>query len=201
MSLEDKFVEHITENCFEIDQQVNIEQLAKDLAEIAEKEQIETTKKAIGSIALEAMKPLQERNRHLEKENKILKDELEQNELLTSELQDQFAYQENKIQELQAKLDSIKYLDRGEVEKICVQHLFFDEEHGNPEEFITAICSLAIPEIDREKIVEDIKAEFIREFCNDHAQMRWLRGVAFDMQDLLEKILTFLDEQKAIGGK
>lgn len=42
-----------------------------------------------------------------------------------------------------------------------------------------------------------IKKQFIKEFCNDHAigKVRWLRGVALDNQDLLDKILEWLENQ------
>jgi len=42
-----------------------------------------------------------------------------------------------------------------------------------------------------------IRREFIYEFCNDHnkPEIRWLRSIAYDMEDLLEKILDFFDKQ------
>lgn len=43
---------------------------------------------------------------------------------------------------------------------------------------------------------ENTKREFIKEFCNDHdSQIRWLRGVAFNEQHLLDLILEFLDSR------
>ena len=39
-----------------------------------------------------------------------------------------------------------------------------------------------------------LRQKFIHEFCNDHnGKIRWLRSIAFNMPDLLEKILDFLD--------
>ncbi len=45
-----------------------------------------------------------------------------------------------------------------------------------------------------------LKEEFIKEFCNNHnSKIRWLRGVAFDLPDLLEKILEFFDKQEGVN--
>ncbi len=42
---------------------------------------------------------------------------------------------------------------------------------------------------------ERVRKDFVNKFTNDHDPVekpRWLRGVAFDMQDLLDQILDFL---------
>ena len=45
----------------------------------------------------------------------------------------------------------------------------------------------------RTEVIEEVEKEFIREFCNDHnGKPRWLRGIAVDMEDLLEQIIAFL---------
>ena len=42
-----------------------------------------------------------------------------------------------------------------------------------------------------------LRQKFIREFCNDHNEkVRWLRSIAFDMPELLDKILEFLDRME-----
>jgi hypothetical protein len=45
--------------------------------------------------------------------------------------------------------------------------------------------------------MSDIKRSFTDKFCNDHSgdRVRWLRSVAFDMPDLLEQVLAWLDER------
>ena len=43
--------------------------------------------------------------------------------------------------------------------------------------------------------METVKRKFIREFCNDHGgEVRWLRGVSYNMETLLEDILKFFDK-------
>jgi hypothetical protein len=64
-----------------------------------------------------------------------------------------------------------------------------------PEKDADKILSLFAKE--KEKWVGEIEKKFIIEFCNDHNPkqgIRWLRGVAIDMEDLLEMILKFLRE-------
>lgn len=56
----------------------------------------------------------------------------------------------------------------------------------------------------RRQAVEEVKGAFIQEFCNDHDPTnppRWLRGVAFDMPDLLRLILEFFDGLTEKGGE
>jgi len=52
----------------------------------------------------------------------------------------------------------------------------------------------------RLETIKEVEEGFIGEFCNDHnAKIRWLRGVALDMNDLLEQILDYLAHLK--GGE
>lgn len=58
-----------------------------------------------------------------------------------------------------------------ELETICANHLFFDKEHGKPEEFINAILSLAI---NRDKIIKflDDRINYLVEYrvnANDYS--------------------------------
>lgn len=49
------------------------------------------------------------------------------------------------------------------------------------------------------EIIVDYRNYFIRRFCNDHnkPEIRWLRSVALDMEDLLEMILNSFGEYLA----
>jgi len=51
--------------------------------------------------------------------------------------------------------------------------------------------SILTPQVE----METVKRKFIREFCNDHGgEVRWLRGVSYNMETLLEDILKFFDK-------
>jgi hypothetical protein len=59
--------------------------------------------------------------------------------------------------------------------------------------FLTALCTKYGKERE-EKLAKD----FIKEFCNDHGgEIRWLRSVALDTDDLLEQILQFFATAQA----
>ena len=53
---------------------------------------------------------------------------------------------------------------------------------------------------ERQGVIKEIESSFIQEFCNDHNAdkdgngIRWLRGIAYDMPDLLEQILNFFNQ-------
>ena len=49
----------------------------------------------------------------------------------------------------------------------------------------------------REEVVRNIRLDFIREFCNDHnGEIRWLRGISYDVNTLLDDILEYLQQQE-----
>lgn len=53
----------------------------------------------------------------------------------------------------------------------------------------------AMREEGRREQRETLKKEFISEFCNNHGELRWLRGVAYDMPGLLESIMEFFNQK------
>lgn len=49
----------------------------------------------------------------------------------------------------------------------------------------------------REEERKEIREQFVKEFCTDHnGEIRWLRGVAMDTNDLLSMILLFFNSLK-----
>jgi hypothetical protein len=76
----------------------------------------------------------------------------------------------------------------------------FCEPHNETEKvYYSTESVLKYLQSQKEEWVKEIRSSFIREFCNDHNPqqgIRWLRGVAIDMEDLLEMILNFFDEQQ-----
>jgi hypothetical protein len=84
----------------------------------------------------------------------------------TNELEDKVKKLETDLKEANEKLDNIKYLKRGEVEGILNNldiSLHLGNGMGIAERFpkriidclVTALLTLAIPEVDRDRIVED----------------------------------------------
>jgi hypothetical protein len=80
--------------------------------------------------------------------------------------------------------------------EIFFQANTFDELAERCEKFLKQALTNAFKagQKSREK---EIKKNFINQFCNDHnGKIRWLRGVAFDMDDLLDQILASLSLTK-----
>ncbi|MCE5328729.1 hypothetical protein LLG07_00085, partial [bacterium] len=106
----------------------------------------------------------------LEKEIADLKTELDRVQCdECMDLQDENIKLEEENAELESKLASIKYLDKKEVRKIfkgyCLSKRYDMQPFGiglkgfGIEPFITAICKLAIPEINRDRIKKELNHE------------------------------------------
>jgi len=51
----------------------------------------------------------------------------------------------------------------------------------------SALAGRIVHELTPQVEMETVKRKFIREFCNDHSgEVRWLRGVSYNMETLLE---------------
>ena len=73
---------------------------------------------------------------------------------------------------------------------------------GN-QDFESINVSKAVKELEtyckaREReVARNIRLDFIREFCNDHnGEIRWLRGISYDVNTLLDDILEYLQQQE-----
>jgi len=138
--------------------------VAKDIAEIAEKE--DSTLRSDLIELKNANREITEWNKELQKENAELKAKLLDE--MPGKIADICKNKDNLIKELQTKLDNVKFLDRDNVSRIFNKLVTAKmlstllALKSNPEQWhnvtdyencINAICSLALPVIDKERVV------------------------------------------------
>jgi hypothetical protein len=87
----------------------------------------------------------------------------------------------------------------GDVINECRTHSLSEDSRIHIKDTLVIGFSKALDSY-RLETIKEVEEGFIGEFCNDHnAKIRWLRGVALDMNHLLEQILDYLAHLK--GGE
>jgi len=161
MTLEDKIKEYLDNSMPEVffTNRIKVITLAHDIAEIAENY---TTEKLLQATKIQSEIMIEIREENAELKAKLLDE-------MPGKIADICKNKDNLIKELQAKLDNVKYLDRDKVSKIFNKLVTAKmlstllALKSNPEQWhnvtdyencINAICSLALPVIDKERVIK-----------------------------------------------
>ena len=149
--MEDKIREYFKRKNIQI---MYVDIVAHDIAEIAEKE-MELERNYFTDLQKIKIEIEDEKNR-LKGENTDLKEEIKH-------WQSSWDILTKENAKLKQQLKAVKMLNRDEVKEIInyIMNFYFGEEEGiktkyvmSEEEGITAICNLAIPVIDKDRIIE-----------------------------------------------
>ena len=178
--LEDKIKEYLKDYFEDLGMSVastRLSEVAHDIAEIAANEYLN-----VMSEQNTVMKKLEKENaewkefadtrikevEELEKENADLKDEIKQWQSSwdcivkeNADLEDKLYRRNKRVEVLEQQLDNVKFFNRDEVEKIFANSkLMYLNGVDYLTEFhkvITAICNLALPVIDKDRVIEVLR--------------------------------------------
>lgn len=107
---------------------------------------------------------------------------------------------ETDLNEANEKLANIKYLNKDNLIKVVIQHLDKVHYKNGSDAFFTALLTLAIPNVDRDKIVEVLNT-YKQYYTETDMDGKRIGSGYYRIQDIISREALANEIIKSIGGK